>query len=143
MAESLVVSGLVTKHRELSGLIEHHSKEIERLGADLTHLAATLKLFSPELDLRTLRPKEHRERNAFFRPGEVPRFILDTLRQSAIPLTCQALAERAVAAKGLANTPETVGAVCKSLHSRVKALADAGTLCEGPKDITGRTWQIA
>jgi hypothetical protein len=64
---------------------------------------------NPELDLRTFRPKEHRERNSGFRPGEVPRFILDTLRQSATPLSCQTLAERAVATKGLANTPETVG----------------------------------
>jgi len=50
--------------------------------------------------------------------------------------------ERALAAKGLASTPETVGAVCKNLHAGVKALAGAGTLREGPKDITGRTWQI-
>jgi len=36
----------------------------------LAHLDATLKLFDPEIDLRTLRPKQHRQRNAFFRPCE-------------------------------------------------------------------------
>jgi hypothetical protein len=143
MAESHIVSGLVAKRSEMAGLIDHHQKQITQLAADLGHLDATLKLFAPEMDLRTLRPKEHRERNAWFRPGEVPRFILDTLRQSAIPLSCQAMAVHAVATKGLTNTPETVSSVCKSLHSGVKTLANAGTLREGPKDITGRTWQIA
>jgi hypothetical protein len=99
MAESIVVSGLVSKHREIAGRIDHHRKEIERLGAGLTHLDATLKLFSPDLDLRSLKPKAHRQRNVVFRPGEVPRFILDALREAGCPLTGHALAERAVALK--------------------------------------------
>jgi hypothetical protein len=69
MAESHVVTALVTKRAEMAGLIEHHQKEMGRLAADLAHLDATLKLFSPEIDLRTIRAKEYRTRNRFFRPG--------------------------------------------------------------------------
>ncbi len=104
MAESIVVSGLVAKHREIAGWIDHHRKEIERLGADLTHLDATLKLFSPDLDLRSLKPKAHRQRNVVFRSGEVPRFILDALREAGRPLAGHALAERAMVLKGLTAT---------------------------------------
>ena len=76
MAESHVVTALVTKRAEMAGLIEHHRKEMGRLAVDLAHLDATLKLFSPEIDLRTLRAKEHRTRNRFFRPGECQRMVL-------------------------------------------------------------------
>jgi len=143
MADPHVVTALVAKRAEMAGLIDHHQKQIHRLAADLGHLDATLKLFAPEMDLRTLKPKEHRQRNAFFNPGEVPRFLLDTLRQAGEPLTSHALAERAVAAKGLENTPETILALQKSLNAALKALTGKGTLAEGPKAGMARTWRIA
>lgn len=143
MAESHVVTGLVEKRREIAGVIEHHRKEMERLGGDLAHLDATIRLFAPELDLRTLRPKAHRERNAFFRPGQAPRFVLDALREAATPLTCRALGERALAAKGLDADAEVLEALQKSLNGAIKTLADQGTLVEGPRAGTARTWCIA
>jgi hypothetical protein len=143
MADSIVVSGLVAKHREIAGWIDHHRKEIERLGADLTHLDATLKLFSPDLDLRSLKPKAHRQRNVVFRSGEVPRFILDALREAGRPLAGHALAERAVALKGLDSTPETLRAVQKSLTTALKTIAGKGTITEGPMQGQARTWRIA
>jgi hypothetical protein len=45
MAESHVVTALVSKRAEMAGLIEHHRKEMGRLATDLAHLDATLKLF--------------------------------------------------------------------------------------------------
>jgi hypothetical protein len=61
MSESHVVSGLAAKHEELAGLIEHHMQEIRRLDADLKHLDATLKLFAPDFDLRSLGVKRVRQ----------------------------------------------------------------------------------
>ncbi|MEF8726739.1 MAG: hypothetical protein V5B34_00725 [Accumulibacter sp.] len=58
MAESHVVAALITKRVELAGLIENQQKEMGRLADDLAHLDATLKLFSPEIDLRTIRVPE-------------------------------------------------------------------------------------
>jgi hypothetical protein len=80
MAELHVVSALAAKRGEIAELIEHHKKTIAQLSGDLSHVAATLKLFAPELDLRTLRPKEHRERNRYFQPGECQRMVLDIVR---------------------------------------------------------------
>ena len=69
MAESHVVSGLVAKRAELAGLMDHHRREIERIGGDMEHIDATIKLFAPEVDLRGLRSKTYRERASHFRPG--------------------------------------------------------------------------
>ncbi len=48
MAESHVVSALISKRAEMAGLIEHQQKEMGRLADDLAHLDATLRLFFPE-----------------------------------------------------------------------------------------------
>ena len=82
MAESHVVTALISKRAELAGLIEHHQKEMGRLADDLAHLDATLKLFSPEIDLRTIRAKAHRMRSRLFRPGECQRLVLDIFREA-------------------------------------------------------------
>lgn len=79
MAESHVVSGLVAKRAEVAGRVAHHQKEIERIGGDLDHIDAAIKIFAPNIDLRTLRPKEHRQRNSHFTPGQAPRVPLDIL----------------------------------------------------------------
>lgn len=44
MAESNVVSGLVAKRTELATLIAHHQREVTRIGDDLRHVDATIKL---------------------------------------------------------------------------------------------------
>jgi len=64
-----VVAALIVTRAERAGLIEHHRKEVGPLADDLAHLDATLKLFSPEIDLRTIRTKAHRVRRRCFRPA--------------------------------------------------------------------------
>jgi hypothetical protein len=82
MAESHIISGLVSKRSELAGLAQHYQAEINRISGDIKHIDATIKLFDPEFDLRTVRAKEHRERNQSFNKGECQRTILDILRES-------------------------------------------------------------
>ena len=66
MANSHVVSGLLDKRAEISGLINKHQAEINKLNQSLAALDSTIKLFSPEIDLRNHRAKVIRERNLFF-----------------------------------------------------------------------------
>jgi len=102
MAESHVVSGLVEKRSEIAGLIEHHSKEMGRLASQMAHLDATLKLFAPELDLRTLRAKQHRTRNSYFRPGHGQRLLLDVLREAGEALPAHRIGAAMATKIGLA-----------------------------------------
>lgn len=144
MAETHVVSGLVEKRSELAGLVAHHQQQIVRLGCDLQHLDATLKLFAPEIDLRTLRPKEYRQRNSYFKPGECQRCVLDTFREAnGAALSSRQIGEQLAQRKDLPMTPEMIEQMQKNALAVVKRLENIGTLVPAGKDGTGRTWRLA
>jgi hypothetical protein len=108
MGVSFVISGLVAKRSELAGLAEHYAQELDRLDAELKHLDATIKLFDPEMDLRTLPPKRYRESNRIFRQGESNRLMLEVLREAGGTLNTLEIAQRIADKKkldeGLVNT---------------------------------------
>lgn len=60
MAESHLISVLTKKRAELLGKIEVHQKEIKRISETLLHIDHTIKLFSPEFDLRKIKAKRIR-----------------------------------------------------------------------------------
>ncbi len=142
MAESHVVTGLIAKRGELAGLVDHHKKQLERLGADLSHLDAAIKLFAPEIDLRTLKAKEHRRRNVHFQSGERPRRILDTLRQAGGPLTSRQLAECISAAKGLDTAPQVLADTQKSLIVALGKLVERGIVARIDEGGSAYRWAI-
>jgi hypothetical protein len=143
VAKSHVVSGLVSKRAEMTGLIEYHRKEMGRLAGDLVHLDASIKLFAPDLDVGSLRPRAHRRHNAYFRSGEVPRFILDTLRRTGGPLTSRSIAEHVMSATALASSPAMLAAIQKSLLIALKSLSGKGVVRDGPSAGAAPTWVIA
>ena len=144
MAETHVVSALVEKRSELTGLVAHHQQQIARLGCDLQHLDATLKLFAPEIDLRTLRPKEYRQRNSYFKPGECQRLVLDAFREAdGAALSSRQMGEQLARRKGLSITPEIIEQMQKNALAVAKRLETIGTLVPAGKDGAGRTWRLA
>ncbi len=144
MAESHVVTALVTKRAEMAGLIEQHRKEMGRLATDLAHLDATLKLFSPEIDLRTLRAKEHRKRNRFFRPGECQRMVLDIFREAqGAALSSRQIGEALAARQGLESTTVMIEPMRKNAIAVVHRLERTGTLIPAGRDGHGATWSVA
>ncbi|MBI3903884.1 MAG: hypothetical protein HY306_13245 [Nitrosomonadales bacterium] len=86
MAKSLVLSGLMAKHSEILGQLEHHALEINRLDAILKNVDATIKLFDPTIDLRKLEPRRYAAGHRIFRRGEVSRLILGVLREAGCAL---------------------------------------------------------
>lgn len=101
MAKSMVVSGLVSKRSELVSMLEHYVQEVDRLDAELKHLDATIKLFAPEIDLRTLPIKRFVEANKIFRQGESNRLMLEVLREAGGKLNTQEIAQRIAEKKKL------------------------------------------
>ena len=101
MAESHVVSGLVSKRSELAGLIQHHQNEVHRIAGELDHLDATIKLFDPHYDLRGIRPRAQRRLNPHFKNGESHRMVLDAMREAGASVTTRFLTEALIARKGL------------------------------------------
>ena len=148
MAESHVVSGLVSKRSELSGLLAQHQQAIQQLSASISNLDGTIKLFDPDYDLRTIKTKTIRQPNTWFPRGDVGRLLLDVLRKSETPLSTRQIGDELVAIQGIAVT-ET-----HELHDIMKLVLAAAKRLErkGIIKMVGRAagfgggamlWQIA
>ena len=143
MAESHVVAALISKRAELAGLIEHQQKEMRRLADDLAHLDATLRLFSPEIDLRTIRAKVHRVRNRFFRPGECQRMVLDIFREAqGAALSSRQIGEALAARKVLEPSAALIEQMQKNALNVVHRLQRTGTLVAAGRNGPGATWTV-
>lgn len=142
MAESHVISALVDKRSELAGLIRHYQEEINRLTGDLQHVDATIKLFKPDFDLRTIPAKAHRERNQYFKPGELGRLILDILRTAQEPMTSRQIACAVLDAKSLEqNTKNVERFQTRALDTLRKQVASGVVVNEVFDDV--RVWRVA
>jgi hypothetical protein len=86
MAESHVVPALVSKRAEIAGLITRTEQQLGQFRADLGHLDATLRLFAPELEPKTIPAKRIRQADPWFEHGELPRRVLDALRRTREPI---------------------------------------------------------
>jgi monoamine oxidase len=149
MAESHVVSGLVAKHAELAGLIQFHRTEIERVASDLQHLDATLKLFDPEIDLRSLGTKRvNSSRTGGFKrfeSRESHTWVLDQLREATEPLTTNTMIVRIIIAKGLEDTKELRTSIQRTLTGTLRRLEKRGLVEDAGRADNGLSvlWQIA
>ena len=90
MENSYVIAGLVKRRAELAGEAETLKARIARIGTDLGHLDATIRLFDPNYDLAAIRPKRVRAGSAAGR-GEMSRAVLGVLRAAAEPVTTAAV----------------------------------------------------
>ena len=142
MAESHVVTGLVTKRAELAGRIEAARRELERLEANVGHLDGAIKLFAPDYKLEGIRAKPPRRRNRFFIQGECQRLILEIFRDAAQPLSAVRLAEALAQRKGLESSPAVLDLVRKSALGAVKRLVGKCVIVTAGGDDTERLWRL-
>ncbi|WP_436658884.1 hypothetical protein [Acinetobacter sp. P1(2025)] len=101
MAESHIVSGLTKKRAELLGQIEAHQKEIQRISEMLLHVDHTIKLFSPEFDLRSVKSKRTNQRNPYFGRGELQALVLTCLREAQSPMNYKEIVVQILEIKGM------------------------------------------
>ncbi len=101
MAEPHVIGALRNKRAELAGMLRQLERQLVQQRANLAHVDATMRLFDPDIRPNDIRPKQPRERNAWFRPGECLRLIYDELREATQPVTARELAERIMRIKAI------------------------------------------
>ena len=101
MAEPHVIVALRNKRAELAGMLRQLEQQLGQQRADLAHVDATMRLFDPNIRPNDIRPRQPRERNAWFRPGECLRLIYDELREATQPVTTRELAERIMRVKAI------------------------------------------
>lgn len=129
MTETHVVSALVAKRAELTGLIEHWQSQIRQTSMDLDHLDATLQLFAPDYDLSGIKAKAIRTYNPWFSKGEINRLALDALRTASSPLSTCDIGDRLITIKQIAieGTQER-DRLLKSLLSALQTMRKHGVL---------------
>lgn len=94
-----VLSGLVRKRAELAGEVDALRARLAAIAADIGHLDATIRLFDPDYDLASIRPKRPRGPDVA-RPGEMSRFVLGVLRDATEPVPTPVIAARLMAERG-------------------------------------------
>lgn len=148
MAHSIVVSGLIAKYSELSGALKNHQDVMRQIAADLDHIAVTLKLFDPELDLRTIKVTNHRIANGWFGHGEVNRLLMNVLRTAGKPLSTRQIGEAIVTVKGVeVNGVVAWNSFLKPVLGAARRLEQKGTIrmagrASGPGN-TAMLWELA
>jgi hypothetical protein len=68
MAEPHVISALRDKRSELAGTVRQLEQQLAQQRSNLAHVDATMLLFDPDIRPNNIRPRQRRQRNAWFRP---------------------------------------------------------------------------
>jgi len=84
MAESHVMSALVTKRGELSGQIDYHQNQIKQIKSDMASMDAAIKVFDPDYDLSKIKKRKTNSKNSFFEPREGNTLLMDIFREVAV-----------------------------------------------------------
>ncbi len=141
MAESHVISGLVAKRSELAGLIDSKQREIDRMLAQLCHLDATIKLFDPDYDLKTIKGKRHYKKSHLFKHGECYRLVLEALRNVIEPTDTATMTAMVMKAKGFCA--EQQPCAYSSVLTALNAARKNGIVIAADKQGTAILWRLA
>jgi hypothetical protein len=100
MNDRYAINALRERRASIDGEIQACELRLRSLNEALCHLDATLSLFDPDDDPKSIRAKRRYDRAKLFGGGKLTRLILDALRRSERPLT----------------TPEVIKAVAVELN---------------------------
>jgi hypothetical protein len=105
-------------HAEIGGKILDNRKNAKSLREDKRHVAAVIRMFSPEYDVKAIAARRTYKANGWFRRGTLFRSALDIMRNTSEPLTVRQIVDRMLAAKRITNArPDQV----RGLQSAVLA----------------------
>jgi hypothetical protein len=129
MAETHVISALRAKRAEVSGYIHDLEKKVKRMRANLAHIDATIKIFSPETDPDAIPPRRTYRRSNYFRKGEFARLCLDELRKAdGQPITTATIVGGIIRAKGLPDDPALAETLTERALSYLRVKRKAGAV---------------
>ena len=122
MGQTHIVSGLVTKRAEIDGQIIARLAEIKDLKQVLHHIDRTIKVFSPEFDLRTIRATRTNTRNALFAHGEAQRLVLGVMRECGEAMTSRQITNSIIERKGFEAPSSTITQVQNNILNVLRRL---------------------
>src|SRR3954451_17935691 len=99
--QPIAVSALRSMRAKIAGEIEMHSREIDRLRAELVHLDATMQLFDPETDPSDVPAlRRYPRRTEWLARGEVTQRRYEAFREQEVIWPRQ-IAKQVMAEKGI------------------------------------------
>ncbi len=128
---------------DLAGEVERHRRTLDRLGDELRHLDATIRLFAPDYDLGGIRVRRRRHRHQWFKPGECQRLVLEVLRDAPGPLSDQGMTAAVGGRKGLQDRPEILASLHKTTQAVLRRLAGKGVARAAGLVDGERAWERA
>lgn len=143
MSNSYVISGLMAKRAELAGAIIELERQADLIRADMEHIDAALRLFSPEMDPTTIRPKPRlRPRLAGFAVGDMAKRCREALRAAGPDgIKVGPIVDRAMADTGQ-DDPKMRYEMTRRFLRKLNALAKDGEVMK--KGIgTEAVWSVA
>jgi hypothetical protein len=90
-------------HADIGGKIIDNRKRAKRLHEDRRYVAAVIRMFSPDYDVKAIPARRRYKVNAWFKRGTLFRFALDVMKGADEPLTVREIVDRMLATKGVAN----------------------------------------
>lgn len=145
MAESHVISGLITKHSELAGEIQLRQQEIVELRTDLEKIGSAIKVLDPEFNLRAIKSKIKKPQNRYFKPREANKLILESFRDADGDITSKELFDMVAARKDLdlkALDGREVRYFKMTLHTTLKRLEESKVVQEVGRRGTVIVWRL-
>lgn len=128
--DTFLIMGLHRKRARIAGEIEAAERRLAPKREALAQVDALIRLFDPQTNpelIPAIRPASRR--CMFFRHGEMSRLCRDALREAQGPLRARAVAEYALAAKGLEGVePGVRGLVVEQVRVALYRLAKRGAV---------------
>ena len=142
MAESHVMSALVTKRGELAGQIDYHQNKIKEMRLAMSTMDAAIKVFEPDYDLSKIKKRKTNSKNNFFEPREGNTLLMDIFREVARPISTGDLLNEVILRKGFDTEVIDVKALRASLFVILKRLQKSNVIEEVNRDGLEIIWNL-
>ena len=137
-----VLSGLLRKRQEIAAEIEAHQSRLHGLVIDIDAVDATIRLFSPGLDIETVRVRATPRRHGVI-PGDTSKLVLALFRENG-PLSQRQVTLKVMEHRGLNVADRALYGVMRNrVGASLRGLKKRGTLAQAPGPGGGVRWGLA
>lgn len=142
MADSFVISGLIRKRSELSGLKLYHQRQLEQANKQLAAIDQSIKVFDPTINIKKIKAKRVSHRNRFFLNGEGSKLVLEVLRDNPQGLDTIAIVNEIVRRKGIDIESVDAQALLYTVKQIIKGLKRRQSLNEISRQNSKSVWGV-
>ncbi len=139
-----VMLGLTKRRAELTGEIERTHERLSKMLADLENLDQTIRQFSPDFQVETIKARAFRPPADWANRGQMSRVVLSILRQAAEPLTSRDIALELLVSRAMDKRDQRLlRLMTKRVGVALRLQRDNGAVVAQPGPGQFVLWEIA